>query len=69
MKLKLNKKVPNFRLPSTNGGIFEIEKVKKNIVLYIYPKDDTPGCTLESKDFNKLNILFKKKKNINYWYF
>ena len=64
MKLKLNKKVPNFRLPSTNGGIFEIEKVKKNIVLYIYPKDDTPGCTLESKDFNKLNILFKKKKTL-----
>ncbi len=64
MKLKLKKKVPNFKLPSTNGDIFEIAKIKKNIILYIYPKDDTPGCTLESKDFSKLNILFKKNKTI-----
>ena len=62
MKLKLNKKVPNFKLPSTSGEIFEVGKVKKNIILYIYPKDDTPGCTLESKDFSNLNNLFKKRK-------
>ena len=64
MKLKLNKKVPNFKLPSTSGEIFEIGKVKKNIILYIYPKDDTPGCTLESKDFSNLNNLFKKRKTL-----
>ena len=64
MKLKINKKVPNFKLPSTSGDIFEINKVKKNIILYIYPKDDTPGCTLESKNFSKLNNLFKKKKTV-----
>ena len=64
MKLKLNKLAPNFKLPSTNGNIFEINKIKKNIILYIYPKDDTPGCTLESKDFSKLNNLFKKKKTL-----
>ena len=64
MKLKLNKKVPNFKLPSTSGDVLEISKVKKNIILYIYPKDDTPGCTLESKDFNNLNNLFKKKKTV-----
>ena len=62
MKLKLNKLAPNFKLPSTSGDIFELNKIKKNIILYIYPKDDTPGCTLESKDFSKLNNLFKKKK-------
>ena len=62
MKLKLNIKAPNFKLPSTSGDIFEISKIKKNIILYIYPKDDTPGCTLESKDFSKLNNFFKKKK-------
>ena len=31
-----------------------------NIVLYFYPKDDTPGCTIETNDFNKLLIKFKK---------
>ena len=64
MKLKLNKKVPNFKLPSTSGEVLEISKVKKNIILYIYPKDDTPGCTLESKDFSNLNNLFKKRKTV-----
>ena len=64
MKLKLNKKVPNFKLPSTSGEVLEVSKVKKNIILYIYPKDDTPGCTLESKDFSDLNNLFKKRKTV-----
>ena len=65
MKLKINTKAPNFKLPSTNENIFEISKIKKkNIILYFYPKDDTPGCTLESKDFSKLNGLIKKKNTI-----
>ncbi len=55
MKLKTNNKAPNFKLQSTDGYIFELNKVKKkNIILYFYPKDDTPGCTIESKDFSKL---------------
>ena len=37
MKLKLNKLAPNFKLPSTSGDIFELNKIKKNIILYIYP--------------------------------
>ena len=32
----------------------------KNVVLYFYPKDDTPGCTIETNDFNKLLPKFKK---------
>jgi len=64
VKLKLNKKAPNFKLLSTSGNIFELGKVKKNIILYIYPKDDTPGCTLESKDFSKLNNFFEKRKTL-----
>jgi len=64
MKLKTNNKAPNFKLPSTDGTIFKLNKVnKKNIILYFYPKDDTPGCTIESKDFSKLNSLINKKKN------
>ena len=64
MKLKPNIKAPKFKLPSTDGNVFEISKIKKNIILYFYPKDDTPGCTLESKDFNKLNSLITKNKTI-----
>ena len=44
MKLKLNKKAPSFKLPSTSGDIFEISKIKKNIILYIYPKDTLTLC-------------------------
>ena len=63
MKLKTNNKAPNFKLPSTDGSIFELNKnKKKNIILYFYPKDDTPGCTIEAKDFSKLNSLISKNK-------
>ena len=65
MKLKINSKAPNFKLFSTNNLIVELNKIKKkNIILYFYPKDDTPGCTIESKDFNKLNSLIKKNNCI-----
>ena len=67
MKIQINKKAPNFKLPSTNGNLFELNKIKnKNIILYFYPKDDTPGCTLESKDFSKLNTMILKKNTIVY---
>ena len=56
-----NKKAPNFNLISTSNKIIELKKIKsKYIVLYFYPKDDTPGCTLETKDFNLLLNKFKK---------
>ena len=65
MKLKTNKKAPNFKLPSTDGNILELFKInKKNVILYFYPKDDTPGCTLESKDFSKLNKLINKNNTV-----
>ena len=59
----IGKKAPNFKLNSTSGKIVELTKIKsKYIVLYFYPKDDTPGCTLETKDFNSLLSNFKKVK-------
>ncbi len=65
MKLKTKSKAPNFKLASTDGNIFELNKIKKkNIILYFYPKDDTPGCTLESKDFSKLNSMINKKNTV-----
>ncbi len=65
MKLKPKQIAPNFKLDSTDGSTFELKNVKKkNIILYFYPKDDTPGCTLESKDFNKLNLMINKKNTV-----
>jgi peroxiredoxin Q/BCP len=65
MKLKVKSKAPNFKLPSTADAIFELNKVKKkNIILYFYPKDDTPGCTIESRDFSKLNNLITKSNTL-----
>ena len=55
------KRAPNFKLPSTNTDNFELKKIKsKYKVLYFYPKDNTPGCTIETKDFNSLLSQFKK---------
>ena len=64
MKIKPNIKAPNFKLPCTDNSVFELNNFKKkNIILYFYPKDDTPGCTIEAKDFNKLNNLISKNKS------
>ena len=54
-------KAANFTLPSTNKKNFTLkESLGKYVVLYFYPKDDTPGCTIETNDFNKLYSKFKK---------
>ena len=54
-------KAANFTLPSTNKKNFTLNKsLGKYVVLYFYPKDDTPGCTIETNDFNKLLSKFKK---------
>ena len=54
-------KASNFTLPSTNNKDFNLKDTfGKFVVLYFYPKDDTPGCTIETNDFNKLLAKFKK---------
>ena len=58
--MKLNK-APNFNLKSTSNDFIDLKSIKNEfIVLYFYPKDDTPGCTIETNDFNKLLKSFKK---------
>ena len=54
-------KANNFTLPSTNKKNFTLkDSIGKYVVIYFYPKDDTPGCTIETNDFNKLHSKFKK---------
>ena len=60
-KLKTGNKAPAFALPSTDGPPFKLkEALGKNLVIYFYPKDNTPGCTQEGVDFAALFAAFKK---------
>ena len=59
--LKINSKAPIFVVPSTTNNKYSLkDSIGKYVVLYFYPKDDTPGCTLETNDFNKLLSKFQK---------
>ena len=52
VRVKLGKKVPDFTATATNDSVFSLsENMGKNIVIYFYPKDNTPGCTKEGEDF------------------
>lgn len=52
-KLDVGSSVPKFELKDQNGKLFNLETVlgKKNLVIYFYPKDDSPGCTKEACSF------------------
>ena len=59
--IKENSKAPIFKLPSSNDQNFEINKnLDQYLAIYFYPRDNTPGCTIEAKDFAKLYKEFKK---------
>ena len=59
--MKVNSKAPIFKLPSTSKKDYSLkDSIGKYVVIYFYPKDDTPGCTIETNDFNKLLPKFKK---------
>ena len=59
--IKENTKAPDFKLPSTSKKDYSLkDSIGKYVIIYFYPKDDTPGCTTETNDFNKLLPKFKK---------
>ena len=59
--IKINSKAPICNLPSSNNQNFEINKnLNQYLAIYFYPRDNTPGCTSEAKDFSKLYKEFKK---------
>ena len=53
MSLKVNDIAPNFKLLNHNDELVELNKIKKNVVLFFYPKDNTPGCTKEAIEFSQ----------------
>lgn len=64
-KVTLGKKAPDFRLPATGGGEVRLADLKgSNVVLYFYPKDSTPGCTLEGQDFRDRHTKFKRLNTV-----
>ena len=67
MSVEVGKKVPAFSLPRSDGGLWKSADVfsgkgGSKLVLYFYPKDMTPGCTLEGQDFRDLHAAFKRAK-------
>ena len=65
VKVKLGKKVPDFTATATNDSVFTLSKnMGKNIVIYFYPKDNTPGCTKEGEDFRDQFEVFGSHNTI-----
>ena len=64
-KVKLGEKIPDFTATSTGDSEFSLsENVGKNIVIYFYPKDNTPGCTKEGEDFRDQFEAFRSNNAI-----
>lgn len=56
---------PDFTLPTQGNGSVTLSALQgQNVVLYFYPKDDTPGCTIEAKDFRDLMGDFKTANTV-----
>lgn len=65
VELSVGDKAPAFSLPTDGGKTISLASLKgKNVVLYFYPKDDTPGCTVEAKDFRDSMKDFEKLNTI-----
>ncbi len=57
----LDEPAPAFELPATGGTNFRLADARgRNVVLYFYPKDNTPGCTTEGQHFRDLHAEFRK---------
>ena len=65
-ELKRGDAAPGFTLPSSEGGTILLDqfKGKKSVVLFFYPKDNTPGCTKEACDFRDRLSRFHKKNTM-----
>ena len=63
--LKAGDAAPAFALEDQDGETRRLEDFRgKNVVLYFYPRDETPGCTIEANDFAKFNSQFEKANTV-----
>ena len=60
MTLEVGNKAPNFTLPDQNGDSVRLDDFAgKWLIVYFYPRDDTPGCTIEAKEFTDSKKYFE----------
>jgi peroxiredoxin Q/BCP len=60
-ELKTGDLAPTFKLPADGGGEIDLAALRgKTVVLYFYPKDDTPGCTTQAIDFTQARAEFDR---------
>ena len=63
--LEPGRPAPGFELPDADMNVVSLESFRsQNVVLYFYPRDDTPGCTMEAIDFSELDDHFAKLKTV-----
>lgn len=65
MTVSIGKPVPNITLPANDGKTISLSDYKgKNLVLYFYPKDSTPGCTTQGQNFRDAKADFDKANTV-----
>ena len=63
MPLKIGDIAPNFNLPDKDGTLHSLKALKTELkIIFFYPKDNTPGCTIEAIGFNQVLSKLKRKK-------
>ena len=63
--IQIGRVVPRFKLPATGDKTIDLKTLRgKNVVLYFYPKDNTPGCTTEGCDFKSHHLKFKRRNTV-----
>jgi peroxiredoxin Q/BCP len=63
--IQIGRVVPRFKLPATGDKTVDLKSLRgKIVVLYFYPKDNTPGCTTEGCDFKANHLKFKRRNAV-----
>ena len=61
----MNRVVADFKADATGDKTIRLKDLRgQNVVIYFYPKDSTPGCTLEGQDFRDLHTRFRRRKTV-----
>lgn len=62
---RMNRVVADFTADATRDKTIRLKDLRgQNVVLYFYPKDSTPGCTTEGRDFSRLHAKFRRQKTV-----